>query len=251
MPQLKESLGHRYLQATKVVREQEGGQSFPAIQRPERWKTYPGAEVVELPRNRHEQGVDFLSILQHRRSLRSFGDEPMSLADLALLLWASQGITGQAGSYFFRTAPSAGALYPVETYLAIQRVAGVDSGIYHFDVQGFRLERLAAVLPGRPLAEACLGQSFMARAPVNFIWTAIFRRNMAKYGHRGMRYILLDAGHICQNLMLAAGFLGMGGCPVAAFFDDEVNALLGVDGQEESAIYLASVGRKGQVTDAV
>ena len=251
MPELKESLGHRYLQATKASREQGGGQSSPAIQRPERWKTYPGAEVVELPRNWHEQGMDFLSILQQRRSLRSFVDEPMSLADLALLLWASQGITGRAGPYFFRTAPSAGALYPMETYLAIQRVEGVDPGIYHFDVQGFRLERLAAVLPGRPLAEACLGQSFMALAPVNFIWTAIFRRNMAKYGHRGMRYILLDAGHICQNLLLAAGFLGMGGCPVAAFFDDEVNALLGVDGQEESTLYLASVGRTGQVTDAV
>jgi len=245
MPELKESLGHRYLQATKSSREGRDGQAPPAIQRPERWKTYPEAEIVELPRTWPEQGADLLSILQHRRSLRSFAAEFMSLEELALLLWASQGITGQAGSYFFRTAPSAGALYPMETYLAIQRVKGLAPGIYHFDVQGFRLERLSALSPGQPLAEACLGQNFMAQAPVNFIWTAIFRRNMAKYGHRGLRYILLDAGHICQNLLLAAGFLGLGGCPVAAFFDDEVNGLLGVDGQEESVLYLASLGRKG------
>ena len=201
MPELKESLGHKYLQATKCAREAKDGQAPPAIQRTERWKTYPEAEVVELPRAWPQQGADLLSLLQQRRSQRSFVAESISLEELALLLWASQGITGQAGSYLFRTAPSAGALYPMETYLA--------------------------------------------QAPVNFIWTAIFRRNMAKYGHRGLRYILLDAGHICQNLLLAAGFLGLGGCPVAAFFDEEVNGLLGVDGQEESVLYLASLGRKG------
>ncbi len=245
MPELRESLGHRYLQATKCSREGRERQAPPVIQRTERWKTYPEAEKVKLPRTWPEQGADFLSILQHRRSVRDFVAKPMSLEELALLLWASQGITGQVGSFFFRTAPSAGALYPMETYLAIQRVDGLDPGIYHFDVQGFRLERLSVLSPGQPLADACLGQGFMAQAPVNFIWTAIFRRNMVKYGHRGLRYILLDAGHICQNLLLAAGFLGLGGCPVAAFFDDEVNGLLGVDGQEESVLYLASLGRKG------
>ncbi|MFA7383511.1 MAG: SagB/ThcOx family dehydrogenase [Desulfurivibrionaceae bacterium] len=245
MPELKESLGHRYLQATKCAREESGGQAPPAIQRTERYKTYPEAETVALPRAWPEQGADLLSILQNRRSLRTFTDATISLEELALLLWASQGITGQAGSYLFRTAPSAGALYPMETYLAIQRVEGLDPGLYHFDVQGFRLERLSALPPGQGLAEACMGQGFMARAPVNFIWTAIFRRTMAKYGDRGLRYILLDGGHICQNLLLAAGFLGLGGCPVAAFFDDEVNTLLGVDGQEETVLYLASLGRKG------
>lgn len=245
MPELKESLGHRYLQATKCVREERGGQPPPVIQRTERYKTYPNAEVVELPRDWPKQGADLLSILQTRRSVRGFAAETISLESLALLLWASQGITGQAGSYLFRTAPSAGALYPMETYLAVQRVDGLAPGIYHFDVQGFRLERLSALPPGQSLAEACMGQGFLAQAPVNFVWTAIFRRTMAKYGHRGLRYILLDAGHICQNLLLAAGFLGLGGCPVAAFFDDEVNGLLGVDGQEESVLYLASLGRKG------
>lgn len=245
MPELRESLGYGYLQATKCSRDAGDGLTPPAIQRPERWKTYPQAETVELPTGWPEQGADFVSLLQSRRSLRSFADEAMTIADLALLLWASQGITGRAGNYFFRTAPSAGALYPVETYVAVQRVAGLAPGIYHFEVQGFRLERLTLLPPGQLLAQACMGQGFMAQAPVNFIWTAVLRRNMAKYGHRGLRYILLDAGHICQNLLLAAGFLGLGGCPVAAFFDDEVNGLLGVDGEEESVLYLASVGRKG------
>lgn len=245
MPELRESAGHRYLQATKCARDVKEGQAPPVILGTERWKTYPEAEVVELPRSWPEQGVDFLSLLQHRRSVRTFADESISLEELALLLWASQGITGQAGAHLFRTAPSAGARYPMETYLAIQRVAGLAPGLYHFEVQGFRLERLSALPPGQELAEACMGQGFLAQAPVTFLWTAVFRRTMAKYGHRGMRYILLDAGHICQNLLLAAGFLGLSGCPVAAFFDDEVNSLLGVDGQEESVLYLASVGRKG------
>lgn len=245
MPELRESLGHRYLQATKFAREEREGQLPPAIQRTEPCKTYPKAEAVELPRVWPQQGADLLSLLQHRRSVRKFAEEAISLEELALLLWGSQGVTGQAGSFLFRTAPSAGALYPIETYLAIQRVTGLVPGIYHFDVQGFRLERLAEMAPGQPLAEACLGQRFIAQAPVNFVWTAIFRRNMAKYGHRGLRYILLDAGHICANLLLTAGFLGLSGCPVAAFYDDELNGLLGVDGQEESVVYLASIGRKG------
>ena len=244
MPELKETLGYRYLQATKCVREGDG-QTPPVIERAEMWKTYPEAETVPLPRNWQKPGADFLSILQSRRSVRSFATDAISLEDLALLLWASQGITGQAGSYLFRTAPSAGALYPMETYLVVQRVEGLAPGIYHFDVQGFRLERLSAVPPGQMLAAACMGQGFVDQAPVNFVWTAIFRRTMAKYWHRGGRYILLDAGHICQNLLLAAGFLGLGGCPVAAFFDDQVNGLLGLDGQEESVLYLASVGCKG------
>ncbi|MGV1097880.1 SagB/ThcOx family dehydrogenase [Thiovibrio sp. JS02] len=244
MPELRDSLGHRYFQETKLARDGMRSQLRSSIQETETFKTYPEAEKILLPRTWPGEGPSLVEILQQRRSLRKFADTPLSLSDLALLLWASQGITGRSGFYFFRTAPSAGALYPLETYLAIERVEGLAPGLYHLDVQGFQLERLRAASPGQALAAACLAQGFLARAAVNCIWTAVFRRSMAKYGHRGGRYIGMDAGHVCQNLILAAEFLGHGVCPVAAFFDDEVNALIGVDGIEESTLYLASIGAR-------
>ena len=91
---------------------------------------------------------------------------------------------------------------------------------------------------------ACLDQKFTAQAPVVFLWTGVFRRAMSKYGDRGMRYILLDAGHICQNLLLAAEAVGCGGCPIGAFYDNELNNLLQIGGEEESILYAASVGGK-------
>jgi len=143
----------------------------------------------------------------------------------------------------------------VETYLAVHRVEGLEAGIWHLKVQNFELELLSPGDTRRPLVEAGLGQTFLGTlveaglgqtflgtAAVVFIWTGILNRAMWKYRERAIRYIFLDAGHICQNLMLAATALGLGCCPVGAFFDEEVERLLGVDGQEEVALYLASVG---------
>lgn len=160
------------------------------------------------------------------------------------MLWAGQGVTAAAGKNLFRTAPSAGALYPVETYLSVQDVEGLAPGIYHFDVANFELELLKPGNHRDDVALACLNQQFLADAAVVFIWTAVYGRNFYKYGERGLRYIFMDAGHLCQNVLLAAEPTGCGGCPVAAFFDDELNQLLGVDDEEESGIYLAGVGTR-------
>ena len=206
------------------------------------FKTYPETEVIALPTAWELAETRVQPLLQQRRSIRKFSDKPLSLSHLAFMLWAAQGITGKAGSYLFRTAPSAGALYPVETYCAVERVEGLPPGLYHFHAGHFHLERVRAGALGEDIALACLGQQFMARAAVNFIWTAVLRRNFHKYGDRGLRYVFLDAGHICENLLLAAGAIGGGGCPVAAFFDEEVDAIIGIDGEEETALYLASVG---------
>ena len=139
---------------------------------------------------------------------------------------------------------AAGALYPVETYLAVRGVEAVPAGLYHFQPAEFVLERLQEGFSGDKVAAASLGQHFLADAGVVFIWSALLRRNFSKYGHRGLRYVMMDAGHICQNLLLAAEGLGLGACPVAAFYDDQLNDLLGLDGREESVIYLAGVGLK-------
>ncbi|MBU0675185.1 MAG: SagB/ThcOx family dehydrogenase [Proteobacteria bacterium] len=241
MPELKKSAGMTYLRETRLERDFKP-MDRPAIRGCEPYKEYPNSRRFTLPRVRHDHGKDLWQSLQDRRSRRRFSAGPMAQDDLALLLWAAQGITARSGSYFMRTAPSAGALYPIETYVGINRVTGLPPGIHHFNPAGFFLEQLTETTPGPFLATAALGQKFLENAAVVMIWTAVFRRNLAKYGNRGMRYILMDAGHICQNLLLAAESLGFAACPVAAFFDHEIDLLLNLDEEEESVIYLAGVG---------
>ncbi|MBF0235941.1 MAG: SagB/ThcOx family dehydrogenase [Desulfamplus sp.] len=242
MPDLQRSAGHRYLQETKHSRITLREKARPEISQAPPFKEYPHAEKIDLPRDFARPEADLWQLLQNRRSERQFSGTPLTLNDLALLLWATQGVTAQAGPFLLRTAPSAGALYPLETYLALERVADLAAGLFHFNVKTFQLERLTDKPAEKLVAHASLDQTFIGKAAVTFIWSAILRRNMAKYGHRGMRYICLDAGHICQNLLLAAAALGRNACPVAAFYDDELNDLLELDGQEESVMYLAPVG---------
>ncbi|MBU0480460.1 MAG: SagB/ThcOx family dehydrogenase [Proteobacteria bacterium] len=243
MPELKKSISIRFLEETRHDRSEMNPADRPNIDRCGTFKTYPESEKIILPRISSTTCKNLWQSLQDRRSRRKFSDQALARKDLSLLLWAAQGITGQAGKYFFRTAPSGGALYPIETYLAINRVEGIAAGIYHFEPQEFLLEKLTSSPPGPDLAAAALGQNFAATAAVTFIWSAVFRRTMSKYGHRGMRYILLDAGHICQNLLLAAEALELSACPMAAFFDREMNDLLHLDPDEESVIYMAAAGR--------
>jgi SagB-type dehydrogenase family enzyme len=115
--------------------------------------------------------------------------------------------------------------------------------VYHYDVRGHALERLTAEDPSVRASEAALGQRFTASANVVFVWTAVFGRSVWKYAERAYRYVYLDAGHIAQNVALAAVALGLGSCQIAALFDEEVNALLGVDGEAESVLYMTAVGR--------
>jgi SagB-type dehydrogenase family enzyme len=245
MDDLENSLGYRYLLETKFEQQALWRKASLDIAPAPPYKQYVDAEKVSLPTD-WDADRGLRETLQARRSCRRFGKSALTLKDLSMLLWASQGISGRAGNFFLRTAPSAGALYPVETYLSVQNVETINSGLFHFQPAEFSLEKLSAESPGNKIAEAALGQSFLANAGLVFIWSAILRRNFSKYGHRGMRYVFMDAGHICQNLLLAAEALGLGACPVAAFYDDELNALLGLDGTEESVIYLAAVGTKGE-----
>ena len=243
MDDLKKSLGYRYLQETKFAEQALWRQSRPDIAPAPPFKQYPDAEKIKLPAD-WELHMSLHETLQYRRSYRRFAEEPLYLQELAMLLWAGQGISGRAGNFFFRTAPSAGALYPVETYISVHNIESLSPGLYHFQPADFSLEKMSDGFAGNKVAAAALGQKFLQDAGVIFIWSAILRRNFSKYGHRGLRYVMMDAGHICQNLLLAAEALKLGACPVAAFYDDELNSLLELDGEEESVIYLAAVGRK-------
>ena len=166
----------------------------------------------------------------------------MPLEVLSQLLWATQGITGQQQGYRFRACASAGALYPLDTYLVLNRVEGAGPGIAHYNVIEHSLSLLLAGEFGPACAQACLGQDFCATAQVVFTCGAVVSRSAQKYGDRCYRYLYLDAGHIGAQLQLAAVALGLGSVNIGAFLDDEVNALFGLDGVKETVIYLTAVG---------
>jgi SagB-type dehydrogenase family enzyme len=245
MNQPETGIARRYLEATRYQRRAMGERSLSYPRAP-LYKEYPdAAQRISLDPGAGHRGADLWQCLAKRRSRRDYLDRSLSREELAALLWATQGITGGMGGYQFRTAPSAGALYPVETYLAVHRVEGVTPGIWHFQVADFALELLAPGDCRQPLAAAGLSQGFLAAAGAVFIWTGVLNRARWKYRERAVRYLFLDAGHICQNLMLAATALGLGVCPVGAFFDEEVEGIVGVDQKTEVALYLASVGPLG------
>ena len=238
-------IGRRYLAETRYRRTDLGqrGRTYP---RAPEYKEYPPtARRLSLKLKADPPGGDLWQCLARRRSQRHYRERPLTQEELALLLWATQGITAAAGNFLLRASPSAGALYPVETYLAVHRVEGVEPGIWHFQVPGASLELIRAGDCRRELVAAGLDQDFLGTAAAVFLWTGVLDRARWKYRERAIRYLFLDAGHICQNLMLAATALGLGVCPVGAFFDEEVEALVQVDGVEEVALYLASVGPLG------
>jgi SagB-type dehydrogenase family enzyme len=166
----------------------------------------------------------------------------LSLDTLSFLLWASTGVQRKEQGYDFRTAPSAGALYPIETYLIANNVEDLKKALYHYNIQDHTLEELKVGNFAEEIAYAALGQKICVDAPVVLVWTAIFERSKWKYAQRAYRYVYLDAGHIAQNFALSATSIGLGTCQVGAFFDDEINQVLGVDGIEESVLYLSVAG---------
>ncbi len=236
-------IGSRFQDETKYARDMLPGGYLDWRRKPGTYKNYPEAKKVELPPQMEKGGMSIWETIGRRRSVRDYRSIPLNIADLSQLLWACQGVTKIVGDYALRSAPSAGALYPVETYLSAQMVEGIERGIYHYDVRNHRLELLSAGDYRVPMAEAALDQGFLAEAAVVFAWTAVFGRSKWKYKERAYRYVYLDAGHIAQNVALAAVALGLGSCQIAALYDDEVNAILGVDGEDESIIYMTAVGR--------
>jgi SagB-type dehydrogenase family enzyme len=208
---------------------------------PERYKTYADAERIALPDPHDYRGLSFEEAVEARRSVRDYAAEPLSSEELSRLLHAAQGIT--ADRWGFRAAPSAGALYPIELYPLVHDVAGLEPGLYHYAVQEHGLELLQQGDFRAAVIQAGLGQDFLGQANVCFVLSAIFQRTRWKYRERAYRYVLLEAGHVGQNLYLAAASMGLGACAVGAFLDDDLNDLLGLDGREEAVVYLLAVGK--------
>ncbi|HDP34174.1 MAG TPA: SagB/ThcOx family dehydrogenase [Candidatus Hydrogenedentes bacterium] len=185
------------------------------------------------------------AILQ-RESVRHYAAGALSLEELSMLLWATQGVREILGAECaLRTVPSAGARHAFETHLAINRVESMPAGLYRYlPFDGALAQLRVDENIGYDAAMACLGQGFVAASAATFFWTAIPERMEWRYGLAAHKVIAVDAGHVCQNLYLACQSIGAGACAIAAYDQNACDKLLGVNGDEEFTIYIAAVGKK-------
>ncbi len=225
-----------------ATRQSEGIRP-PPVQKP----VPQNSKIIPLP-DRATWSIppcDLQTAIANRESHRRFTAEPLSLDELAFLLWATQGVRKELHeAAVLRTVPSAGCRHPFETYLVVLRVGGLAEGIYRYLPLAHSLvfERTVESLPTH-LTAAARGQSFAGQAAVTFIWTAIPERTEWRYAEASYKVIALDAGHVCQNLYLACEAISAGTCAIAAYEQTLVDNLLGVNGNEEFSIYMAPVGK--------
>jgi len=196
-------------------------------------------EQVTLPKLQYESTTSVEQALLKRRSVREFRNLPLALDDLGQLLWAAQGITDRVG---FRTAPSAGALYPLELYAVAGNVQGLLTGLYRYIPRGHALRRIANGDKRPALGHAAYDQPSIAEAPAVLALCAVYERVTGKYGERGLRYVHMEAGHAAQNVYLQAVFLNLGTVVLGAFDDMRVAETLTL-GEQEQPLYLMPIGR--------
>lgn len=191
--------------------------------------------------------VPLMDAINRRQSHRRFKDDSLTLEELSFLLWATQGVKSVDENKVWtkRTVPSGGARHPFETYLIVNRVKGIESGVYRYLPIEHKLLSVAKGDPQLPdrVSTACYGQTFIGKSAVVFVWSAIPYRTEWRYSVIGYKDILIEAGHICQNLYLACEAIGAGTCAIAAYDQEAMDALIGVDGEDEFTVYLAPVGK--------
>jgi|LSQX01.3.fsa_nt_gb SagB-type dehydrogenase family enzyme len=235
---MEQNAGDIFIEATKYPLTKT---TDAALGRPETARPIPSGNTRILPdplKNHHS--VDLTTALQNRRSLRMFTGSAITEEQLSYLLWAAQGITGE--SEMFRSSPSAGAIHPIDIYIAIQKVTGLPIGIWRYYPKDHMLE-LIEEGPNAisALGKACMMQPAVLRAPVLFCFVATPYRTVWKYGIRGYRDIFLDAGHICENLYLAGTQEELGICGIGAFYDDDAHKALRLS-EEQIFLYAAACG---------
>ncbi len=212
----------------------------PPVQKP-----YPEeAELIDLvaPEDFTVGDMPLIEAINRRRSRRKFTEESLTLEEFSFLLWTTQGVHEviRQGVAAMRTVPSAGARHPFETYLLVRQVTGFQSGLYRYLPLEHKVYRLT---PDAGLADKADVAWYTKNCAVVFIWTAIPYRTEWRYGIISPKLIALDAGHVCQNLYLACEAIGAGTCAIGAYSQDEMDAILGVDGEEEFTVYVAPVGK--------
>jgi len=197
------------------------------------------SNLIKLPEPIHESDTAVERALLYRKSIRSYRHEPLELSDIAQLLWAAQGITRPGG---YRTAPSAGALYPLEVYLLAGNVSDLKDGLYKYRPLTHELEQVLEVDKRTELSKAALNQESIQDAPAVIIICADYERTKGKYGERGEQYVHMEVGSAAQNVYLQAVSLDLGTVFIGAFYDEEVKKVLEIGGNEEPLCILP-IGR--------
>ena len=223
-------IGTATVLATTALCSQQKNQPNPAAL---------SSATVRLPAPARDGKVSLEKALATRRSVRSSSDQPLSLGEASQLLWSAQGKTEKRG---FRSAPSAGALYPLELYLAADRVSGLNPGVYRYRPETHGLVRVSEGERRGDLRRAALNQRSVGEAAAVVVMTAVYERTTGKYGDRGIRYVHIEAGHAAQNFLLQAQALGLGAVPIGAFDDESIKKIVGA-GADERPLYLLPVGR--------
>jgi len=200
----------------------------------------PSDTIIELPEPRLESSVSVEEALLKRRSVREYADAPLTLEEVSQLLWAAQGITAEWGG---RTAPSAGALYPLEVYLVVGNVENIAPGVYKYRPSRHEIVQVRDEDIRSELAKAALGQVWIKEGAIDIVIAAVYERTTKKYGDRGVKYVHMEAGHAAQNIYLQAAVLDLGMVTVGAFYDDQVKDIIGMP-EDESPLYVIPVGRK-------
>lgn len=197
-------------------------------------------ETVKLPQPQLSGDMSLEEALFRRRSVREYADAPLNLEEVSQLLWAAQGKTAAWGG---RTSPSAGALYPLEIYLAAGNVEGLESGIFKYISEGHELAAIKAGDAREKLQAVALGQSCIGEAAIDIVIAAVFERTAAKYGQRAERYVHMEAGHAAQNICLQATAMQLGAVPIGAFNDKGVSEIISLSA-DEAPLYILPVGRE-------
>ena len=233
-----------WLTREKPMSDQSLGKPWPPVQKP----PVENATIIKLPEATAEalQKNDLFVAIRDRESRRKFTGEPLALEELAFLLWSTQGLkkTLADGRVTIRTVPSAGARHSFETYIAINNVTGLQPGVYRYLFLEHALELCFESSDlVRQLIICGVGQRFVGECAACFFWSCIPYRMEWRYSIASHKIILLDAGHVCQNLYLACEAIGCGTCAVGSYHQQKTDAFLGLDGEEEFVIYLAPVGK--------
>jgi SagB-type dehydrogenase family enzyme len=226
-----------------ILSDQEKGLPQPPLQK----LVTEGAEIIDLPKADDASliNTDFYDCLKGRRS-RRYTSQELSLKELAFLLWSTQGVDKKMDNNYatYRPVASAGARHPFETYLWVFNVEGLKKGVYRYLALTHQLMFVKAVEGLEEKANnATLGQKFIGNSAVTFVWSCIPYRGEWRYNITSHKVMLLDAGHICQNLYLACEAMGIGTCAIAAYDQELCDELIDVDGIDEFTVYLAPVAK--------
>ena len=245
---MENKIGMEFIEQTKYQNLEESAQKQGVPKPPLETSVENGSKFFDLPDGKAigKLEIDLAELVEKRETLRKYADTPLSLEELSFLLWGTQGVKEQTENQLTkRTVPSAGSRHPFETYLLVNNVSGLEPGLYRYLALKHKLARIADKENiNETLTFACLKQQHVKTSAVTFAWAAVPERTAWRYSQRAYRYLYLDAGHVCQNLYLLAEAIGCGVCAIAAFDDDLVNQAVGLDGESQFVIYLASLGKR-------